>query len=195
MSNKFRTIGLAAILVTLAQSVSAEQFVIKLEQSLESGDIALRENLKITEIERFESDGVSFLILDAENEAYLEAYLLARRVTPLSISEVSFINSPVVGGGETAPLVGSDDLQTYVIERPIPGVGSFPLAKKEGISRASNAAIAQLDGRVEWAHSYLTDIGTFCVYRASDDAEIAEHAELAGAPLGPITAVEQIISK
>ena len=85
--------------------------------------------------------------------------------------------------------------QTFVIERPIKGVGSFPLEKKEGISRASNAAIEKLNGSVEWVHSYLTDVGTYCIYRATDEEQIAKHAQLAGAPLGPITAVEPILSE
>ncbi|KNG94472.1 hypothetical protein ATO11_09085 [Pseudaestuariivita atlantica] len=89
--------------------------------------------------------------------------------------------------------MAQDGLQTFVIERPIPGVGSFPLARKEGISRASNAAIAQMEGKVEWVHSYLTEVGTVCIYRATDEGQIADHAQLAGAPLGPITAVDRVL--
>jgi hypothetical protein len=174
---------------------SAEQFVVKLDSQIESGSAALRESLKIKEIERLVSEGTNFLVLDAKNEASLEAYFNAKNVTPLSISKVEFVNSPVIGGGEASPQKAREEHQTFVIERPIQGVGSFPLKKKEGISRASNAAIAKMDGRVEWAHSYLTDIGTFCVYRATDENQIAGHAELSGAPLGPITTVEQIIAE
>ena len=154
MTVTFKTIGLAAILAASAQSASAEQFVVKLESALENGSAALRENLKINEIERFESEGTSFLVLDAENEAYLEAYLLARSVTPLSISEVNFVNSPVVGGAEDASSVASDDLQTFVIERPYPRRGEFPIGA-EGRDFSCFKRCNCADGRTGRVGSFL----------------------------------------
>ena len=193
MNNILKSLGAAAILAALAAPASAEQFMLKLEDPLGEINPALQETLKVSEVERFESDGASFVVLDVENEAYLETLLYTKSVVPIAISRVDFINSPMVGGGEASAQSAKDGHQTFVIERPVPGIGSFPLAKKEGISRASNAAIEKLGGSVEWVHSYLTDAGTYCIYRASDEGQIAEHAELAGAPLGPITVVDRIV--
>lgn len=183
----------AMVLIALGGPVLAEQYVLKLEKPLGKIAPGLAATLKTNEVERFESDGSHFVVLDVENASYLEAFLLAKNLAPLEVSKVDFVNSPVVGGGEAASQIADESYQTFVIERPIPGVGSFPLAKKQGISRASNAAIEKLAGSVEWVHSYLTDGGTYCVYRATDEEQIVEHAKLAGAPLGPITSVEHIL--
>lgn len=193
MKGIIRLVGVATILAITAASASAEQYVLKLENPLGEIGTSLQEALKVKEVERFEAEGASFVVLDVANDAYLDAFLHAQALTPLAISKVDFINSPNVSGGELAPRIAKDGHQTFVIERPIPGVGSFPLEKKEGISRASNAAIEKLDGSVEWVHSYLTDVGTYCIYRATDEDQIAKHADLAGAPLGPITAVERVL--
>lgn len=190
-----KRLGLVAALSIGAQSASAEQFVVKTAQPIDQISPRISETLKISEVERFEADGVAFIILDAKNDAYLEAFLYSKAVTPLAISKVDFINSPVIGGGEAASPDAAEGHRTFVIERPIPGVGSFPLEKKEGISRASNAAIAELDGAVEWVHSYLTDVGTFCIYRAADETGIEDHARISGAPLGPITEVTRMRSE
>ena len=189
MNRLLNGVAHALLFLSLPAAVVADQFVIKLDAPLTGEDTALRETLGITEIERFVSGEVSFVVLDAQSDAYVEAYLYAKGVSPIGISAVEFINSPQVGGAEPAAPVAADEMTTFVIERPIPGVGSFPLERKEGISRASIAAMEQLGGSVEWVHSYLTDIGTFCVYRATDAGQIEEHAVLAGAPLGPITEV------
>ena len=195
MNKKLTKLALAAALVLGGSPALAEQYVVKLENPL--GDISpgLQETLKISVIERFEAEGANFVVLDVVNDGYLETFVNAKNLRPLAISKVDFINSPVVGGGDASPQTASAEHQTFVIERPIPGVGSFPLEKKEGISRASNAAIERMNGSVEWVHSYLTDVGTYCIYRATDEGQIVEHAELAGAPLGPITAVERIPSE
>lgn len=192
MKKNFRLVSLVTAFVVSGFAASAEQFVVKLDQPLGSINPRLQETLKISVIERFESEGVNFVVLDVVNDAYLETWLNVKNLTPITISKVDFVNSPVVGGGEATEQNSDPEHQTFVIERPIPGVGSFPLEKKEGISRASNAAIERLNGSVEWVHSYLTDVGTYCIYRATNEGQIVEHAELAGAPLGPITAVERI---
>ena len=115
-------------------------------------------------------------------------------VSPEKISEVLFVNSPVVGGGDPAGSEPRDGHQVFVIERPIPGVGFFGLEKKQKISAGSNAAIAKLGDIIEWDHSYLTGEGTYCVYRADSPDTLREHGALAGAPIGKITSVKQKVN-
>ena len=137
----------------------------------------------------YEGEGRSFAVLAARDETLVRRHLGAIGLAPERLLPVEFVNSPVVGGGEAA---GEDPLKEhtlYVIERPIPGVGSFPLEKKQAISARSNASIAQLGGQVEWDRSYLTSEGTFCVYRAEDEDAIRRHGELSGAPIELITPV------
>ena len=107
------------------------------------------------------------------------------------VSEVLFVNSPEVGGGQPAAAEPRPDLQLYVIERPIPGVGFFGIEKKQEVSRISNEAIAKLGDVIKWEHSYLTSEGTYCVYRADSPDTLREHGVLAGAPIDRITAVTQ----
>jgi hypothetical protein len=84
-------------------------------------------------------------------------------------------------------------MKRYVIERDIPGIGGMTVVELCGAARASNAAIAKLDNRVQWQHSYVADNKTFCVYLADSEDVIRRHAELSGIPIKSITEVQQII--
>ena len=98
-----------------------------------------------------------------------------------------------MGGGTPAGDEVREGHRVYVIERPVPGVGSFPIEKKQKIAMASNAAVEKLGGAVEWDHSYLTSEGTYCFYCADSEDTIREHAALAGAALSKITPVSQVV--
>ncbi len=65
----------------------------------------------------------------------------------------------------------------------------MPLETQKKISMGSNAALTQVGEGIEWVHSYLTDEGTYCVYRAVDTDKIVEHGKLADAPIDTISAV------
>ena len=84
-------------------------------------------------------------------------------------------------------------LKRYLIERDIPGIGGMSLVELCGAARASNSAVHQLDGRVQWQHSYVAGDKSFCVYLAENEDVIREHAELSGIPVTRITEVPQII--
>ncbi|TVQ49893.1 MAG: DUF4242 domain-containing protein [Gammaproteobacteria bacterium] len=83
--------------------------------------------------------------------------------------------------------------QRYMIEREIPGVGAMTVVELCGAARASNHAIEELGGQLQWQHSYVAGDRTFCVYLAADEAAIRRHAELSGIPVNRITEVPQII--
>lgn len=84
-------------------------------------------------------------------------------------------------------------MQRYLIERDIPGVGGMTVVELCGAARASNGAIAQLGGAVQWQHSYAAGDQTFCIYLAESEAAIRQHAELSGIPVKRVVAVPQII--
>ena len=84
-------------------------------------------------------------------------------------------------------------MKRYMIERDIPGVGAMSIVELCGAARASNQAISQLEGDVQWQHSYVAGEKTFCVYIAKDETAIRRHAELSGIPVSSITEVTQII--
>jgi hypothetical protein len=84
-------------------------------------------------------------------------------------------------------------MKRYVIERLIRGIGDKTSPEYAGVSRTSNAALAQLAPRVQWEHSYVTADQTYCIYLAESEDDIRRHAELSGFPANRITLVNTII--
>ena len=188
-----KLIGAMSLIASLiAPAAFANQFIVELSAPLRGDLTKLKANLKVSEVQRFEAPGRHFMVLEGKDIAAIEAFLFAKSVTPVQIHEVDFVNSPIVGGGDAAGETMKPGHQLYLIERPIPGVGDFPLEKKQKISKGSIAAMTKLGGKVEWEQSYLTDIGTFCLYRAEDENLIVEHGQLAGAPIKTITQVSHV---
>jgi len=81
----------------------------------------------------------------------------------------------------------------YLIERDIPGIGGMSLVELCGAARASNRAIEQIGGAVQWQHSYVAGDRTFCIYVAESEDALRKHAELSGIPVTRITEVPLII--
>ncbi|MGI9390096.1 MAG: nickel-binding protein [Boseongicola sp.] len=187
---------IAAVMIT-TQSAIAGQYVVELSEPLDSlvlkqmtdNSIALEETLSAVEI--LSAGAGSYAVFSAADEAAVESFLDAFSFRVEKISEVLFINSPAVSGGQPAGEVPRAGHDVFVIERPIPGVGFLGLEKKQLISQNSNTAITKLGEVIEWDHSYLTSDGTYCVYRADSPETLREHGALAGAPIGKITRVLQ----
>ena len=84
-------------------------------------------------------------------------------------------------------------MKRYLIERDIPGIGGMSIVELCGAARASNRAIEQIDGAIQWQHSYVGGDKTFCIYFAESEDVIRKHAELSGSPITRLTEVPQII--
>jgi hypothetical protein len=84
-------------------------------------------------------------------------------------------------------------LRRFMIERGIPGVGSFSTTELCGAARASNQALATIGPAIQWQHSYVAGDKTFCIYLAENEAAIRRHSELSGIPVTSITEIRQII--
>jgi hypothetical protein len=81
----------------------------------------------------------------------------------------------------------------FVIERNMPGVGKLGMADLKGASQTSCSVLRDLGPDIQWVHSYVTDDKIYCVYRASDEDIIREHAERGGFPANKISRVLSII--
>ncbi len=84
-------------------------------------------------------------------------------------------------------------LKRYVVERGIPGIGGFSGTELCAAARASNTALAEMEPKVQWQHSYIAGDKTFCVYLAENETDIRTHAEKSGFPVDAITEVHHII--
>ncbi len=81
----------------------------------------------------------------------------------------------------------------FVIERDVPGVGDLTDAEIHEISMKSVAAIRSLGHDIQWLHSYVTGDKVYCVYLATDESVIREHAKRAGIPANRVSAVRRLL--
>lgn len=81
----------------------------------------------------------------------------------------------------------------FLITREIPGAGSLTPVQLHDLAAASNAVLAQLGGRAQWVHSYVSGDHLHCVYNAESEAAIREHARLGGFPCNEVRQVAAII--
>lgn len=84
-------------------------------------------------------------------------------------------------------------MKRFLIERNIPGVDMLTIEQLRGAAAKSNEALAALDGKVQWVHSYVVKDQTVCVYLADSEALVKEHARLSGFPANTITEIHGII--
>ncbi|MDD9921642.1 MAG: DUF4242 domain-containing protein [Boseongicola sp.] len=191
MTNFLTSAVISAAILASANAANAGQFVVELNEPLNPPSQSLLSAHAVSLDETFSAGPDSYAVFSADTQDALETMIASASLEVEKISEVLFVNSPTVGGGEAAGDMPREGHQVFVIERPIPGVGFFGLEKKQKISQNSNAAIEKLGDTIEWDHSYLTNEGTYCVYRADSSDTLREHGALAGAPIGKITPVQQ----
>ena len=80
-------------------------------------------------------------------------------------------------------------MKRYVIERELPAIGTLDREQLKGAAATSNAALAQLSGKVQWLQSFVA----FCIYLADSEASVQEHARLSGFSANRITEVRSVI--
>jgi hypothetical protein len=81
----------------------------------------------------------------------------------------------------------------FLIERDIPGAGDLTPEQLKGISQTSCSVLGELGPQIQWVQSYVTGDRVYCVYIASDEALIRQHAEQGGFPANRISRVTSII--
>lgn len=81
----------------------------------------------------------------------------------------------------------------YVIERDMPGVGQLGVEDLKAASQTSCSVLRDLGPAIQWVHSYVTENKIYCVYRASNEDIIREHAQRGGFPANKISQVRSMI--
>jgi len=84
-------------------------------------------------------------------------------------------------------------MKRYIIERELPAVGQLKGTDLKAAAAKSNAALGELKGSAQWVQSFVAADKTFCVYLATDERAIQEHARISGFPANRITEVPGII--
>ena len=85
-------------------------------------------------------------------------------------------------------------LNTYVIERDMPGAGYLTETQLKEVSQLSNAVIKEQGPEIEWLHSYVTTYKIYCVYKAVDKEILKKHAQKAEFPINSISQLATVIS-
>jgi hypothetical protein len=84
-------------------------------------------------------------------------------------------------------------MQKYLIERELPGAGSLGAEELQGIAQTSNKVLADLGPDIQWVQSFVTDDKIFCLYLATGEDIVLEHARCGGFPANTVSAVRTII--
>ena len=88
-------------------------------------------------------------------------------------------------------------MQRYIIEREIPGAGSLAEEDLKNISKVSDGvldAMHQEGGAIEWIESYAAGDKIYCIYVASDEAIIREHAKRGGFPANSVVPIGGVLN-
>lgn len=81
----------------------------------------------------------------------------------------------------------------YVIEREIPGVGSFSADQLKGASQTSCSVLKELGPQIQWVQSYVTANKLYCIYVAPNKQLIEEHSKRGGFPANRIEEIKTAI--
>ena len=81
----------------------------------------------------------------------------------------------------------------YIIERDLPGAGKLSADELRSISQKSCDILQSMGPRIQWQQSYVTGDKIYCVYIASDEQVIREHAKAGGFPVTRISEVKAVI--
>ena len=81
----------------------------------------------------------------------------------------------------------------YVIERVVPGASNMSPAELKALSLRSCDVLNQMGPKIQWVHSYVTDNKIYCIYLASSEEVVREHARLGGFPANHVARVKTII--
>jgi hypothetical protein len=81
----------------------------------------------------------------------------------------------------------------YLIERLWPDAGSLSQEELKNMAQQSCEVLSNMQTKVHWVKSYVTDNKLYCVYIAPDEEALLEHASFGGFSAKKISMIKQII--
>ena len=95
---------------------------------------------------------------------------------------------------EPSSPVKENVMKTYLIEREIPDAGKLTPEQFKGISQKSCSVLKEMGPSIQWVQSYVTGNKIYCIYKATDEKLIREHALKGGFPANNIVEITTGIS-
>ena len=81
----------------------------------------------------------------------------------------------------------------FLIEREIPGAGKLTPEQLQGISQKSCSVLGSMGPQIQWVQSYVTGDKVYCVYIASNEEMVREHARQGGFPANRVSEIVGMI--
>ena len=97
-------------------------------------------------------------------------------------------------GSETHLPTKQNVMKTYLIEREIPGAGKLTSEQLKQISLKSCNVLKEMGPSIQWVQSYVAGNKIYCIYKATDENLIREHALKGGFPANNIVEIATGIS-
>jgi hypothetical protein len=81
----------------------------------------------------------------------------------------------------------------YLVEREIPGAGSWSAEQRRKVAEKSNGVLGQLGPEIQWVESYVTGDKVYCVSIAPSADLIRKHAAVGGFPANRISEITGVM--
>lgn len=81
----------------------------------------------------------------------------------------------------------------FIIERNVPSFGHSSPEELKQACTVSNNAIKNMNNRLQWLESYVTNDKIYCVYIAPDKDAVMEHSKKSGFPADSVQEVRTMI--
>ena len=83
--------------------------------------------------------------------------------------------------------------QRYLVEREIPGASRMPLEEFQQGAAKSNATLRLMGPDIQWVQSYVAGDKVYCIYQATNEDLIREHAAKSGFPATKVTPIAAVL--
>lgn len=112
----------------------------------------------------------------------------------MSVRLISLVAAILIAANVAAEPRAVRPLQQFVIEREIPGASQMSADDMRRGAAKSNGVLRDLGPDIQWVHSYVAGDKVYCVYNATSEALVREHAIRSGFPADKVTPVHAVLS-
>jgi hypothetical protein len=81
----------------------------------------------------------------------------------------------------------------FVIEREIPGIGMLAPQELKAIAQSSCSILQKMGPSIQWIESFVTPDKIYCIYYATEEDLIRQHATSGNFPANRISPVKNVI--